>query len=599
LPKAWEAHNDLTRKQDARIIELRMGGGGKGSQSVMPGSLHTSGELYEWAMDGEPTKSAYAELSRAVMKIGVGVMLLRHWPPKGTRHESVLVLGGFLARAGWQPAEVDYFVETICTVHGEADDPRAHAKTAEDSAERHQEGGNVYGMPKMIEYFGESVAKGIANIMKYREAEVRYVTAEGFEKDGRGILIKNSQKNIRKAMELMGITVRYDAFHDQMLISGLENFTTLDDAAVERLWLLIDERFHLLPTIEFFFTVVQDTARYNSFHPVRDYLDNLVWDGIPRIDRWLVTYGGAEDTEYVRAVGSITLIAAVRRIRQPGVKFDEMLILESPQGLDKSEMLRTVAINPEWFIDDLPLDADSKKVIEQLRGRWIVEAAELSGMKKGDVEHLKAMLSRQVDRARLAYGRVTVDVPRQCIIVGTTNATAYLKDETGNRRFWPVKIKKFDVAGVARDRDQLWAEAAHREASGASIRLEQSLWSDAAEQQQQRTIDDPWFEVMRDAIGDKNGKISATDAWIILDVRSGHRNQESNRRLGHIMKALGFERTRVRFNREMQYGYARGTANQRERVRLRVTVTEGVPLVATSKARLKKKAKKVADSKPL
>jgi Virulence-associated protein E/Bifunctional DNA primase/polymerase, N-terminal len=336
LPKAVEKYTDENK---AVIVEIRFGGGGKGAQSVMPGSLHTSGERYEWHEDGQRAKVTCSELRTPGMKIAVGTLLLRHWPKKGARHETVLVLGGFLARAGWQPVEIEYFVETICTVHGEADDPQAHAKTARDSAERHQEGGNVYGIPAMIECFNEPVVRCIAKLLNYREGEARHTTAEGLEKDARGRLIFNSQNNIRRGLELMGVSVRYDSFHDQMLVSGLEGFSIVNDDVMNWLRLSLDERFHLLPNKEFFYDTIKYIAMHNSFHPVKDYLDNLVWDGVKRLDRWLVTYGGAEDSEYVRAVGSITLIAAVRRVRQPGVKFDEMLILESKQGLEKSVML--------------------------------------------------------------------------------------------------------------------------------------------------------------------------------------------------------------------------------------------------------------------
>jgi predicted P-loop ATPase len=140
-------------------------------------------------------------------------------------------------------------------------------------------------------------------------------------------------------------------------------------------------------------------------------------------------------------VGRLWLVAAVRRIREPGCKFDEMLVLESPtQGLDKSSALAALAVKDDWFTDQLPLNADDKKVIETLAGRWIVEAAEL-----------KAFLSQRIDRARMSYGRLVTEVPRQCVIVGTTNDDAYLRDSTGNRRFWPVKIDRFDLAALRRD----------------------------------------------------------------------------------------------------------------------------------------------------
>jgi predicted P-loop ATPase len=266
----------------------------------------------------------------------------------------------------------------------------------------------------------------------------------------------------------------------------------LEDAALDRLWLILDRRFRLRPTKDLLRTVVSDVAQLNGFHPVRDYLDGLHWDGVKRIDRWLVDYGGAEDTEYSHPVSALMLIAAVRRVRQPGCKFDEMVVLENPeQGTDKSTMLASLAVRDDWFSDDLPLNISGKQVVESLRGRWIVEATELSGMRRADVEHLKAFLSRQIDRARMAYGHFVTEAPRQCIIVGTTNAVEYLKDTSGNRRFWPVRVKKFDIAALVRDRDQLWAEAAEREAADASIRLDPKLWRSAEKEQEQRLTRDP------------------------------------------------------------------------------------------------------------
>jgi predicted P-loop ATPase len=233
----------------------------------------------------------------------------------------------------------------------------------------------------------------------------------------------------------------------------------------------------------------------------------------------------------------------VRRVRQPGCKFDEMPVLEQPlQGTDKSSALAILAVHDDWFTDDLPLNTDSKRVIEALRGRWIVEAAELSGMKKADVEHLKATLSRRVDRARMAYGRLTIDAPRQCIIVGTTNKGQYLRDTTGNRRYWPVLVQRFDLVELRHDRDQLWAEAAAREAKGESIRLRRELWSMAAEHQQQRLADDPFVAILDHYLGDLEGKIRAVDVWTILDLRGAQLNQEAFMRASEAMKRIGWKR---------------------------------------------------------
>ena len=253
----------------------------------------------------------------------------------------------------------------------------------------------------------------------------------------------NTLANIRVALVKLNVTLRYDLFADHALMYGLPDLgPVLDDAAMTRLRLTIESRWRFLPGKDIFYDVVGDMARLNSFHPVREYLDGLSWDGVPRLDKWLTTYGGAEDTKYTNAVGSLLCIAAVRRVRQPGCKFDEMVVLESPtQGTEKSTTLATLAVYPSWFSDDLPLNIKGKEVIEALRGRWIMEAAELSGMSKSTIEHLKAFLSRQVDRARMAWGHIPAEVPRECVIVGTTNHEVYLKDTTGNRRYWPVRVK--------------------------------------------------------------------------------------------------------------------------------------------------------------
>src|SRR5262245_7933537 len=309
---------------------------------------------------------------------------------------------------------------------------------------------------------------------------------------------------------------------------------------------------------------MNDAARINSFHPVREYLASLQWDGKPRIDRWLTTYGGAEDDKYTRAVGALFLIAAVRRVRKPACKFDEMMVLESPQGTDKSSALAVLAVDEDWFSDDVPLNVDSKRAIEMLRGRWIVEAAELSGMKKAEVEHLKAFLSRQIDRARMAYGRLPIEVPRQCVVAGTTNKTEYLRDTTGNRRFWPVLVRRFNLDALRRDRDQLWAEAAAREAKGESIRLPRELWPTAGQEQQRRLADDPYVALLDNHLGHLEGKTKAVDIWTILDLRGAQLTQEAFVRMSEAMKRIGWKRPNkaglLRFEGKPVSAFVRGNA---------------------------------------
>lgn len=390
--------------------------------------------------------------------------------------------------------------------------------------------------------------------------------ADDFARDKDGKPYANHQGNVRLAVRKLGVELRHDTFADRALVDGLDGFgPNLDDAALTRLWLTIDERFGFRPGKEFFGDVVADAVRNAPFHPVLDYLDALQWDGEPRLDRWLSSYAGAEDSEYIRAVGPLVLVAAVRRVRQPGVKFDEMLVLESAQGTNKSSALRVLAVRDEWFVDDLPLNAEGKVVIERLAGRWIAEAGELKGMRKGEVEHLKAFLSRQEDTARMSYARLPVIVPRQCVIVGTTNSERYLRDLTGNRRFWPVRVEAFDLERLRRDRDQLWAEAATREAEGASIRLDPSLYAAAGVEQEARRIEDPFVETLSAVLGDRTGKLRAADAWRLLGIPAGQQTQDQNARLGDAMRELGWMRTKRRFGGTPEHAYVRGSPVARER----------------------------------
>jgi predicted P-loop ATPase len=184
-------------------------------------------------------------------------------------------------------------------------------------------------------------------------------------------------------------------------------------------------------------------------------------------------------------------------------------------------------------------------------------------MRRTEIGHLKAFLSRQVDRARLAYGRIVSEVPRQCVIVGTTNDLEYLRDTTGNRRFWPVRCQRFDIASLRLDRDQLWAEAAAREATAVSIRLAHELWPMAAAQQAQRLTEDPWLYALEEArLREFQGKISMVAIWTILDVRGAQQTQDGSRRVGEAMRKLGWERPNaartVKINGELVSGFVRG-----------------------------------------
>jgi predicted P-loop ATPase len=235
---------------------------------------------------------------------------------------------------------------------------------------------------------------------------------------------------------------------------------------------------------------VQTVARDRQFHPVRAYLDSLQWDGQPRLTTWLTTYLGVEDTKYSAAVGLRWTRSAVARIYQPGAKVDCCLILEGPQGGKKSTALKTLA--GDWFTDEIA-DLGSKDSALQTQGVWIIEIAELDSMTRAEVSRIKAFMSRATDRFRPPYGKQVIESPRQCVFAGSVNHWTYLRDETGGRRFWPARCGEIDVEALARDRDQLWAEAVSQYRRGEVWWLEtRELIQEAEQQQSDRYEEDPW-----------------------------------------------------------------------------------------------------------
>ena len=222
--------------------------------------------------------------------------------------------------------------------------------------------------------------------------------------------------------------------------------------------------------VEFSRQVIMDqkiiAAERHAFHPVQDYLKSLSWDGVARCDTLLIDYLGAEDSIYVREATARILLAAVRRVFEPGCKFDTMLVLSGPPGTGKSLLI--ARLGGEWFSDNLTFeDMKDKTGAEKLPNYWLLEISEMKGVRKTDVESSKAFISRQEDIYRAAYGRNTERHPRQCVFFGTVNEDdGFLKDITGNRRFWPMKItgqgikKPWEL--TKEDVDQIWAEVYFR-----------------------------------------------------------------------------------------------------------------------------------------
>jgi predicted P-loop ATPase len=243
---------------------------------------------------------------------------------------------------------------------------------------------------------------------------------------------------------------------------------------------------------------VETVAHDRSFHPVREYLDGLAWDGVPRIEQWITTYCHGKDSAYVRAVGSRWLLSAVARIYEPGCKADCVLIFEGDQGARKSQAFSALA--RPWFSDRLS-DLGSKDAALECAGVWIIEIAELDSLSRAEASAIKAFMSRTHDRFRPPYGKRVIELPRQCVFAGTLNPEGgYLKDPTGGRRFWPVKTgNAIDVDALKRDRDQLWAEAVHHYRHGRPWWLEsKDLEALAKEEQDDRRQPDDWEQPIRE-----------------------------------------------------------------------------------------------------
>jgi predicted P-loop ATPase len=326
------------------------------------------------------------------------------------------------------------------------------------------------------------------------------------------------------------------------------------------------ERMHLMARPDIVRKVVDAIARRNSFHPVRDYLESLpAWDGVKRISTWLIDYCGVESSDnepnnYAMAVGEKFLISAIARILVPGSKVDHLLILEGPQGLGKSTVARILAVNEEWYTDQL-CDLGSQNSCMQLRGRLIVELGELDALSRIEMSRAKAFLSEQSDKFRLPYGHRVLPFPRSCVFIGTTNKDAWLQDETGGRRFWPVRCRSIDLTRLAADRDQLWAEALREYRDGVHWWLEEDdIIKLAKEEQAGRYMGDPWHEKVVEIATDIANMISSRSASISeildkMDISLEHQDQRAANRVAHCLKFAKWERKYVgpRDDREWRY----------------------------------------------
>lgn len=306
--------------------------------------------------------------------------------------------------------------------------------------------------------------------------------------------------------------------------------------------------------------LVGDTRHW---HPIRERLEAIEWHGEQLLDRWLIDYLGADDTAYTRAVSRKWLVSAVARVYEPGCKAECMLVLEGEQGIGKSTAIKVMALDAAWYSDaELQLD-DPAQSAQALHGKLLVEVPELASLSKAQVETIKAYLSRQVDHYRAPYERRPESIPRQSIFAGTTNDTEYLKDHTGNRRFWPVRCcpasGRADTTGLQAIAEQLWAEARHAYQMGETWWLDDSDY-DAAEEakaaQASRIEQDPWADLLRAELLSQGLTYYLTeDVAACLGIDPSKLDPRVGKRFGAVLTTLGLVKRKITHKGQRRYAY--------------------------------------------
>lgn len=311
----------------------------------------------------------------------------------------------------------------------------------------------------------------------------------------------------------------------------------LQDHHVTELRLAITERHDVEFSLNQAHDVLSLVARENAYHPVRAWLSTLEWDGVERLDGWLTRWCGADDTPLHRAYARKTLIAAVRRVYEPGCKVDTVLTFHGGQGVRKSTLIETLATTPAWFSCG-KIDFASKEGAIVLNGVWLYEIAELAGKRKAEQETVKGFLTTSVDKYRPPYGRTVAEVPRSSVFFASTNEDTPLHDPTGNRRWWVVPVRAGRVELVRDEREQVWAEALAAYREGEPHHLDEAL-----EEQRERANEvfeeqDPLLPQLALFARDRHW-FTVADFWLALDLPLAQLSTSVSTRIGLMMKRLG------------------------------------------------------------
>ena len=488
------------------MVELRCNAkNGRTMQTVVPYSWHAkSGEQlrFEAGSSGTPAAMSGEDLSRHVAMVAAAAILGRYYPPF-ERNTTELAIAGVLARNNWEVDDAVAFVQAVyagapandTSTSGGGTPSATSDNSVRQTFENFERGQEVTGVPKLRECFGAH--------SKAVDAAIKWLKLAGGEEekvsrskslvptgDYKEHLNQTEGKFSHPTAELgnVSMVLRFDEAWAGSL--GFDEFTS--NIMLKR-DVLAHPRLKVGPVLEEHFGYIQEwfqlaaqhrgvsqqtimqaaymVSKENASHPVLEYLADLdPWTpetDEARLDTWIIKYLGAEDKPVNRIIGRKWLISMIARVKNPGCQADHMPILEGDQGIRKSTAMRTLVPNQEWFTDRLP-DISSKDADIQLQGKWLIEWAELDTLTRAETGRVKAFITQQVSRFRPPYGKIAADFKRQSVFVGTSNTYDYLKDETGGRRFWPVRLGfgKIDIEALKRDRDLLWAEALYRFEAG-------------------------------------------------------------------------------------------------------------------------------------
>lgn len=308
------------------------------------------------------------------------------------------------------------------------------------------------------------------------------------------------------------------------------------------------------------YDAVRVLAEKKTINPPKAWLESLKWDGQRRVGDWLAKYLGASPSPYVTSVGRWMLVAAIARIMRPGCKVDTMLVLEGPQGIRKSTSLR-VLFSDRWF-SDTPLDLNSKDRFVGLRHNWCHEFAELDAFGRAEIARVKSFLSSPADDFRPPYGKSNVKVERRCIFVGTVNDSEYLRDPTGNRRFWPVRCGKIDISALEKDREQLMAEAREMFTSGERWWPEGDEVGHCEEAQAERATHDAWMDHIEPYLRKESLRLNGETFITVGDLLAGALGLEKGKwgqgeqiRVARCLGVLGWNRVQRRADGKREWGY--------------------------------------------